>query len=120
MVLVLCLFSCITAIRNDTRTAKLIRNGFVALSAIIFIFTVSKWPGGDDGPLIGLVCIVGPFLFFEMVLSTISTISIFKDDKRGKCQLLTLSCNSTTPDTPYPRAWLERIPAEVFACLKGW
>ena len=79
IILLLCLVSCIIAVCNDTLRAGLIRNGFLALSVIAYIFTVYKWPGSDDGPGMALVWIVGPFFILEMYLGVISTVFIFKE-----------------------------------------
>ena len=68
----LCSLCCIAAVFSDSSTARYIRNGLLALSLVLLIVTAASWPGGDDGPLMGLMWLVGPFILFGMVLGVLS------------------------------------------------
>jgi hypothetical protein len=73
----------IFAIVKKTVAVSLIQNSIVILSLVLFAVTVAHWSGGDDGPGMILVIVIGPTLLMAALLALISTIiSLMKYGKR--------------------------------------
>ena len=77
--IVICSCVGLVAVGMNTRATSLIHNGLVMLSLIPYFLAVGNWPGGDDGPGMGMVFIIGPTLLAATALAFISTIRLLEE-----------------------------------------
>jgi hypothetical protein len=74
----ICLLFGAAAVVWNGRVTSLAQNGCVAATVVLFVLAVLHWSGGDDGPGMLLVGVVGPIQLAASVLAVVSTISTIR------------------------------------------
>ena len=70
----MCSLAGIVALVKNRRPMFVLQDGLMALSVVFFVLAVLNWSGGDDGPGMILVGVVGPLMLIGAVLAIVSLI----------------------------------------------
>lgn len=79
---VVCSLLGVAAVITNYRTIIVTQSGLVFLSIVMFVLTVANWSGGDDGPGMILIALVGPALLLGAITAIALTILAISNDPR--------------------------------------